>query len=87
MPSGGLIIDQSEKMTEILSDELNKSNQTLFSASLYSSYFLFPRCGHFVPIPHPHPKASVVGSATRERVKRCVTINHCANARTQQSTE
>ena len=82
MTSGDLIIDQSEKMTEILSNELNESNRMPF-LHLYipRSFFLF-RCGHFVP--HPHGEG--VGTATRERVKRCITINHCANAWAQHST-
>ena len=76
MTSGDLIIDQSEKMTEILSNEINESNRSLFCIFIFLVVFFLFRCGHFVP--HPHGEG--IGTATRERVKRCITIIHCANA-------
>ena len=51
MISGDLIIDQSEKMTEILSNELNESNRIPFLHLYIHRSFLF-RCGHFVPHPY-----------------------------------
>ena len=39
-----------------------------------------------VAILSPIPTAKGVGTATRERVKRRITINHCANALAQHST-
>ena len=50
MISGDLIINQSEKMIEILSNELNESNRMPFLHLYIPRSFLF-RCGHFVPIP------------------------------------
>ena len=52
MTSGYLIIVQSEKMTEILSNELNESNRIPFlHLYIHRSFFLF-RFGHFVPHPY-----------------------------------
>ena len=52
MTSGDLIIDQSEKMTELLSNDLNESNRMPF-LHLYIplSFFLLSRCDHSPP-PH-----------------------------------
>ena len=44
MITGDLIINQSEKMTEILSNELNESNRTLFLHLYIPRSFFFRQC-------------------------------------------
>ena len=44
MITGDLIINQSEKMTEILSNELNESNRTPFLHLYIPRSFLFLQC-------------------------------------------
>ena len=50
MTSGDLIFYQSEKMIDMLSNELNESNRMLFLHIFIPRSLLF-RCGHFVPHP------------------------------------
>ena len=66
MTSGDLIIDQNQKMTEILSNEINESNRSLFCIFIFLVVFYLG-----VVILPPIPTAKRVGTATRERVKRC----------------
>ena len=66
MTSGDLIIDQSKKMTEILLNEINESNRSLFCIFIFLVVFYLG-----VVILPPIPTAKRVGTATRERVKRC----------------
>ena len=49
MTSGDLIIDQSGKMTEILSNDLNKSNRMPFLHRCIPLSFLLSRCDHPPP--------------------------------------
>ena len=80
---------ERKKNTEIFLNDLNESYRTPFLHLYIPRSFLLSRCDHFAPPPHTHTHkhtAKVVGSATRERIKRCIAINHCANAWTQHST-
>ena len=66
MTSGDLIIDQSKKMTETLLNEINESNRSLFCIFIFLVVFYLG-----VVILPLIPTAKRVGTANRERVKRC----------------
>ena len=50
MTSGDLIIHQSAKMAETLSNELNKNNWTFFQHLYIHLSFLFRKCDHPPPL-------------------------------------